>query len=172
MAICWEYIHYRTTYILQNYNYMYVFTIFITFYVPRWVSRIIRFVKNTLWKKSNGTGPCSTSHSGAIACQRSEKKGQHQKVDFFNEMWKIMGQIDYFGRFLNNSCNLGVFLVKNQKYLKTTVLKKWKLNKRRKKIWDWKTYFKYYIKHSYSMNLMILLICFVICNVLGHFLPF
>jgi hypothetical protein len=29
-----------------------------------------------------------------------------------------MGQIDDFDRFLNNSCNLGVFLAKNQKYQK------------------------------------------------------
>ena len=66
-------------------------------------------------------------HIRAIPCQRSEKKGQLWKVDFFNEMWKIMGQIDDFDRFLNNSCNLGVFLAKNQKFPKMTVLKKWKL---------------------------------------------
>ena len=33
-------------------------------------------------------------------------------------------------------------------------------------------FFKYHIYHSYSMNFMILLICFVICNIFGHFLPF
>ena len=60
-------------------------------------------------------------------------------------MWKIIGQIDDFDSFLNNSCNLGVFLAKNQKYPKMTVLKKWKLKKRRKKIKDWKTYVKYHI---------------------------
>ena len=38
-------------------------------------------------------------------------------------MWKIIGQVDDFERFLNNSCNLGVFLAKNQKYPKITVLK-------------------------------------------------
>ena len=70
-----------------------------------------------------------TSHIRAIPCQRSKKKGQCQKVDFFNEMWKIIGQIDDFDRFLNNSCNLGVFLAKNKKYPKMTVLKKWKLKK-------------------------------------------
>ena len=29
-------------------------------------------------------------------------------------MWKIIGQIDDFDRFLNNSSNLGVFLAKNK----------------------------------------------------------
>ena len=69
----------------------------------------------------------SSSFYRAIPCQRSEKKGQHQKVDFFDEMWKITRQIDDLGRFLNNFCNFGVFLAKNQKYPKITVLKKWKL---------------------------------------------
>jgi hypothetical protein len=32
--------------------------------------------------------------------------------------------MDDFDRFLNNFCNLGVFLAKNQKYPKMTVLKK------------------------------------------------
>ena len=37
---------------------------------------------------------------GAIPCQRSEKKGQRQKVEFFfHEMCKIIGQIDDFDRF-------------------------------------------------------------------------
>ena len=67
---------------------------------------------------------------------RFHVKGPRKKVNVkkcFNEMWKILGQIDDFYRFLNNSCNLGVFLAKNQKYPKMTVLKKWKLKKRRKK---------------------------------------
>ena len=55
-----------------------------------------------------------------IPYQRSEKKGQHQKVDFFYEMWKIIRQIDDFGRFFNNFCNFGVSLPKNQKYPKIT----------------------------------------------------
>ena len=91
---------------------------------------------------------------------RFHVKGPRKKVNvkkwiFFNETWKIIGQIYDFDRFLNNSCILGVFLAK-----------------RRNKIKEWKTYFKYYIYHSYSMNFMILLICFVICNVLGHFYHF
>ena len=110
--------------------------------------------------------------------RRFHVKGPRKKVNvkkriYFNEMWKIIGQIDDFDRFLNNSCNLGVFLVKNQKYPKMTVLKKWKF---KKKMYfflkDWTPFFKYHIYHSYSMNFMILLIFFVICNVLGHFLPF
>ena len=49
-------------------------------------------------------------------------------------MWKIIGQIDDFDRFLNNSYNLGVFLAKNQKYPKMTDLKKSKLKKKEKKL--------------------------------------
>ena len=59
-------------------------------------------------------------------------KGPRKKVNienwiFFYEMWKILWQIDDFDCFLNNSCNFGAFLAKNLKYLKMTVLKKWKL---------------------------------------------
>ena len=43
------------------------------------------------------------------------KKVNIEKWIFLNEMWKIIGQIDDFDRFLNNSYNLGVFLAKNQK---------------------------------------------------------
>ena len=39
----------------------------------------------------------------------SEKKGQRKKVDFFDEMGKIIMQFDYFDHFLNNFWNLGVF---------------------------------------------------------------
>ena len=39
-------------------------------------------------------------------------------------------QIDDFGCFLNNFCNYGVFLAKNQKYPKITVLKKLNLKKK------------------------------------------
>ena len=38
-------------------------------------------------------------HTWAIPCQRSEKKGQRQKVDFFYEMGKIIGKMDDFDRF-------------------------------------------------------------------------
>ena len=107
----------------------------------------------------------------AIPCQRSEKKGQRQKVDFFYETWKIIGQIDDFDRFLNNSCNFGVFLAKNQKYPKMTVLKKWKSERRKKKLKIEK------LMSNIIYNILIVWIydfvnCFVICNVLGHFLPF
>ena len=61
------------------------------------------------------------------------EKRSTSKSGIFYEMWKIIGQIDDFDRFLNNSCNLGVFLAKNQKYPKITVLNKWKFKKRRKK---------------------------------------
>ena len=69
---------------------------------------------------------------------RFHVKGPRKKVNvkkwiFFNEMWKIIGQIDDVDRFLNNSCSLGVFLAKNKKYRKMIVLKKWKLKKTRKK---------------------------------------
>ena len=52
-----------------------------------------------------------------------EKRSTSKSGFFFNEMWKIIGQIDDFDRFFNNSCNLGVFLAKNPKYRKMTVLK-------------------------------------------------
>ena len=86
-------------------------------------------------------------------------------MDFFDEMWKIIGQIDDFGRFFNNFCNFGVFIAKNQKYPKMTVLKKWNWKKYVFFLKDRTTYFKYHIYHSYSIDFMILLICFVICNV-------
>ena len=75
-----------------------------------------------------------------------EKRSTSKSGFFFYEMWKIIGQIDDFDRFLNNSCNLGVFLAKNQKYPKMTVLKKWKSEKKKieKKLWL-KTYVKYHI---------------------------
>ena len=57
---------------------------------------------------------------------------------------------------------LRCFWPKIKKYPKMTVRK----NIKKK---DFTTSFKYRIFHSYSMNLLILLICFVSCNVLGHF---
>ena len=38
-----------------------------------------------------------------------EKRSTSKSGFLFNEMWKIIGQIDDFDSFLNNSCNLGVF---------------------------------------------------------------
>ena len=43
-----------------------------------------------------------------------------------------MGQIDGFDSFLNNSCNLGVFLAKNQKRTKNDCFEKVKREKREK----------------------------------------
>ena len=123
---------------------------------------------------SDSTSEWARNPNWAIPCQRSEKKAQRRKVDFFFiEMWKTIGQIDDFDRFLNNSCNLGVFLAQNKKYPKMSVLKKCKLKKRRRK--------KLKIKKLMSniiYNILIvwilwfLLICFVICNVLGNFYLF
>ena len=45
-------------------------------------------------------------------------------------MWKIIGQTGDLERFLNHSCNLGMFLAKKKKYPKMTVLKEWKLKKK------------------------------------------
>ena len=56
-----------------------------------------------------------------------EKRSTSKSGFFSNKMWTIIGKIDDFDRFLNNSRNLGVFLAKNKKYPKMTVLKKWKL---------------------------------------------
>ena len=133
-----------------------------------------RTSKSLYWFKSYGNFSewVDFAYWGDSMSKVREKRSTSKSGFFFNEMWKIIGQIDDFDRFLSNSCNLGGFLAKNQKYLKNTVLKKWKLEQRRKKIKDWKSYFKYHIYHSYSMNFMILKICFVTCNVLGHFLPF
>ena len=85
------------------------------------------------------------SHTGAIPCQRSEEKGQRRKVDFFNEMWKIIGQIDDFYRFLNNSCNLGVFIAKNKKIPKKYRFGKVEIEKKEEKNLRLKTYVKYHI---------------------------
>ena len=47
-------------------------------------------------------------------------KGPRKKVNvkkwiFFNEIWKIIGQIDDLDRFFKNSCNLGVFLAEQNR---------------------------------------------------------
>ena len=105
---------------------------------------------------------------GAIPCQRFEKKGQHQKVDFFDDIGKIIRQMDDFGHFLNNFCNFCLFLAPKKKIPKNDCFEKVKIEE--------KSFFFYKrlnnLYHSYSMNFMILLICFVICNGLGRFLPF
>ena len=49
-----------------------------------------------------------------------EKRSTSKSGFFFNEIGKIIRQIHDFGRFLNNFCNFGVFLAKNQKYPKMT----------------------------------------------------
>ena len=63
---------------------------------------------------------------GQFHVKGPRKKVNVEKWFFFNEMWKITRQVDDFGR-LYNFCNFGVYLAKNQKYPKMTVLKKWKL---------------------------------------------
>ena len=108
---------------------------------------------------------------------RFHVKGPRKKVNvekwiFFDEICKIIRQFDDFGRFLNIFWNFGVFLAQNEKYPKMTVLKKWKLKKNICFFLDSTYSFKYHIHHSYSMQFMILLVSFVVCNVLGHFLPF
>ena len=96
------------------------------------------------------------------------KKVNIQKWIFVDEMYNIIRQFDDFGCFFNVFfCNFVVFLAQNEKYPKITVLNKLKL-----------IFFLLlftnsfqisYIYHSYSINCKILLACFVICNVLGHF---
>ena len=78
--------------------------------------------------------PAGQAAGGQFHVKGPRKKVNVEKWIFFNEMWKIIGQIDDFNRFLNNSFNLGVFLAKNKKYPKMTVFKTWKLKKRRKKL--------------------------------------
>ena len=65
-----------------------------------------------------------------------------------------------------------MFLAQNEKYQKNYCFEKVKIEEKNIFFQNETTYFKYHIYHSYSINFMILLICFVICNVLGHFLPF
>ena len=55
------------------------------------------------------------------------EKGQHAKVDFFYERRKIRGQTDDFDRFLNNSCNLGVFFSQKSKIPKNYCFEKVKI---------------------------------------------
>ena len=64
---------------------------------------------------------------------RFHVKGPRKKVNvkkwiLFDEIWKIIRQIDDFGRFLNNFCNFGVFLAKNQKSPKNDCFKKVKID--------------------------------------------
>ena len=84
----------------------------------------------------------------------------------------IIRQIGDFGRFLNIFCNFGAFLAKNQKYPKNNYFEKVKIE-------DKKVCFKRLnnlFQISYISFLWYefydFLICFVICNVLGNFLPF
>ena len=107
---------------------------------------------------------------------RFHVKGPRKKVNvkkwiFFYEMWKIIGQIDDFGRSLNIFCNLGVFLAKIKN---TQKLLFWKSENKENKVFFSSKIEQLIlnVKPSYSMKFMILFICFVIWNVLGHFLLF
>ena len=48
-------------------------------------------------------------HMGDSMSKVREKRSTSKSGFFFNEMWKIIGQIDDIDRFFDNSCNLGVF---------------------------------------------------------------
>ena len=98
-----------------------------------------------------------------------EKKVNDKKWIFFNEMGKIIMQFDVFCCRLNNFCNFRVFLAQKEKHPKMIVLTKLK---KKKCFRDSTTYFKYHIYHSFSMNFIIVLVCFVVRNVLSHFLMF
>ena len=78
-------------------------------------------------------GSCSIPLKSQFHVKSQRKKVSVEKWIFVDEMWKIIGQSDDFGRFLNNFGNFGVFLAKNRKYPKITVLKKWKKKKKKKK---------------------------------------
>ena len=60
-----------------------------------------------------------------------EKKVNVKKWIFFDEMWKIIRQIDDFGRFLNNFCNFGVFLAKNKKIPKNACFENVKIEEKK-----------------------------------------
>ena len=62
------------------------------------------------------------SQMGDSMSKVREKRSTSKNGFFKNEIWKIIGQIDDFGRFFNNFCNFLVFLAKNQKYPKITIL--------------------------------------------------
>ena len=109
----------------------------------------------------------------AIPCQRSEKKGQRQKVDFF--WWNMQDNkaIWWFWPFFEIFLEFwGVFSPK-WKIPKNDCFEKVKIEEKNICFFlDSTTYFKYHIHHSYSMHFMILLVSFVVCNILDHFLPF
>ena len=72
-------------------------------------------------------GMMSLYRQGRFHVKGPRKQVNVEKWIFFDEMWKIISQIDDLCRFLNNFCNFGVLLAKNQKFPRMTVLKKLKL---------------------------------------------
>ena len=76
------------------------------------------------------------SAKGQFHVKGPRKKVHVEKWIFFNEMWKIIGQINDFDRFLNNSYNLGVFLAKNKNTQKWLFWKSenWKKEEKKFKI--------------------------------------
>ena len=63
---------------------------------------------------------------GRFHVKGPRKKVYVKKWIFFNEMWKVIGQIDNFDSFLNNSYNLGMFLAKKSKIPKNDCFEKMK----------------------------------------------
>ena len=100
---------------------------------------------NRIFKQNNSSHPPLVDSMSKVR----GKKGQRRKVIFFNEMWKIIRQIDDFGLFWTL---WGVFsqklkIPKNDCFEKVKILRFF--------LKDWITYFKYNIYHSYSKNFMI-----------------
>ena len=112
---------------------------------------------------------CTASLGNSISKVR--EKRLTPKSGFF--LWNVKDnrQIDDFGCFLNHFYNFGCFFKPKIKIPKNDCYEKGKI-KQKCFFKDWTTYCKYHIYHSYSMSFMVLLICFVICNILGQFLPF
>ena len=116
-------------------------------------------------------GTCISTLMWANPCQRCKKKGQYQKVDFVDEMWKIKRQFNDFDYFLLNFCLFCWFLAQNEKYPQKNFFLKWKI-KQYKFFYYPTTYFKHNIWNSDSMHFMTLVFCVVVCNVLCHFYRF
>ena len=71
------------------------------------------------------TGKPKNAYKGDSMSKVRDKRSMSKSIIcFVEEMGKIIRQMDDFGPFLNNFCNFRVFLDKNQKYPKITVLKK------------------------------------------------
>ena len=117
---------------LELYKHIFSFLFLLLFFFFQfWIKKKLK-IKNQKLKKTTMIKEEERIH-GRFHVKGPRKKVNVKKWIFFNEIWKIIGQVDDFHRFLNNSCNLGVFLAKNTKIPKNNCFEKVKIKKRRKK---------------------------------------